>query len=333
VWRRDLGWDVAPAAGTCRATKFQPYRWGCPITCCEVRPGSPDEDRQQEYFRVTLNWELGEVEVRNVSRLDDMSDEQLADRVPTMLPHFYRTLAHAGADLATKLRPRGFGVKGSDKRVKVHRTMHLAIATFCCLAAEEADKVAAALGAWAASSAASYAAAADSASLARFDRLECWRESRAAVSTIWVLDDRAQRRLLAAHRAARDYVSQHAGVGDVLALVTREDQMPFHLALASYSVKHSPTTTAASTAASSKKRSSKSTKKPARKSAPSMPASDTGPAAAQSIAADDVTAIAGLVAEVNAAHAALPTGARETLIKGHPGPFAVVKKSCHSNCL
>ena len=227
VWEAE-GWDVPPSSGTCRQTKFQPFKTGCPISCCGYRGGSESiHAMQQPMYRFALMYDFGRLfpEMHDYDALsENLSDADLEKKL-NVSAAVARIFAKSESTLAGNASPA--------LKPKVQNFMHLTVSYFCCMTETEAKRIATLVRDYVAS--AKTLAAKLNHLAFRVARVECWRERLDSVMNILLLDNSTQRKLLAIHDDVTTYLSTRAQgttVGRVLdAMPTRQEQMPFHVTL------------------------------------------------------------------------------------------------------
>mmetsp|Transcript_1199 Transcript_1199/g.3454 ORF Transcript_1199/g.3454 Transcript_1199/m.3454 type:complete len:372 (+) Transcript_1199:79-1194(+) len=229
VWENE-GWDSPPAEGTCRHTKFQPFKTGCPITCCGYRD-SGFKTMQQPMYRFGLVWDFGKLfaEMHDYDALSRAyaSDAELQEKL-NVSATMARLFAKSESVLATNAN--------SALKPKVQNYMHVALSYFCCMTEAEAKRALVYVREY-------VARAASEAKIQhltfRFARLECWRERLDYATTALVLDNATQRKLLTLHDDVNAYVRRRATDKETRLQVAqtfetmpkRSDQMPFHVTL------------------------------------------------------------------------------------------------------
>jgi len=221
AWERE-GWDEPPANGTCRVTKFMPFKIGCPISCCHYRQ-DPAVDQSPPMYRFGLVWDFGRLfpEMHDYDALTQAFSKPRLEDALNLTAATIRTFAEA-ENLLTSRVP-------SDLKPKVQTYAHLALSYLCCLTKDEATEAADFAREWIQRQRRQRASVPF-----HFDRLECWKERIDSVTNILVADPVAQRTLKLVEADLREHLA--AARGGLLRSVfettpTRHEQMPYHVTL------------------------------------------------------------------------------------------------------
>jgi 2'-5' RNA ligase len=218
-WNEQLLHDQAKP----QRTVHFPFRDGCPHDCHEYRrDGALMTD---EYYRVNLEWYLGEPEQYN-PRTDwklQKNSSSYSMGLNFQCPEsFVRTFQKASRELGEKATKQ---LSTPDRTISIHppKRMQLALTYLCCLDSEEASEAITAMDEWLTQR--------DLFDLeVRFDEIQSWHEAPNAVATVLVADQASQQALMRLNHE----LSRHLQRSDIPVAVPREDQMPFHVALAGF---------------------------------------------------------------------------------------------------
>jgi len=203
----------------CQATKIQPFREGCPLSCQTYRPNPVIKTnyslgvREQTIplYHLSLFWTFGEPYISG-----GLGDEPANKAYDVGInfqcsAEFRKAFEHAVEHVRYEARDKipGINVRGV-------RRMQLDLMNLCCLEQSQAFLAQQLIQTWL------YENYPFDVSL-QFDHLQCWRTDISSVSNIIMANGKTQRHLMTMNHELRNLLKRHG----IPLWIEREGQIPF----------------------------------------------------------------------------------------------------------
>lgn len=200
-------------------TKLFPFRTGCPFDCTPFRDDIPIATAEDEFYRLTVEWYLGQVKAINDTKTwDELKNSSVykQGRNFQCSESIARTFKAAAIELGKKAN-----APLSDKTrsivLRPQKRMHISLAYLCCLTMEEATAALPIIDEWI-----------DETEFdlpVRFGDIQSWYEQPNAVTNIVILKDQEPWIMM------NEQLNERLLASKIPVPIVRKDQMPYHATL------------------------------------------------------------------------------------------------------